>query len=209
MFSMNGAALTLKDVEIMQAVEVDGLTWPQTMEKIGVSYCAIARAKKKPEYRELVIAALEAKGKTPEAFASKLIQMLDKTREVNVNGELVAIDDNVAQTAALNKWGDILGVDAPKETNIRDITGQSDEELDREIAAAAEQFGLDERPEQPAMDAGNPRQIETDVLPVRAVFQPEGREAGLAVDLPVSGGEVQGEGCSGREPDRKIGPGSV
>jgi len=123
--------LKYQDLEIMQSQEVEHKTYKETVEELGVSVNAIADAKKKTAYRDLVIAALNSRGVTVETFAEDLKTMMKKKKTIVVAQEgVMEVDDNKSQLTALLKFGDILGVDAPKEFDLkRSMSTMGDDEL--------------------------------------------------------------------------------
>ncbi len=123
--------LKIKDLEIMQSQEVEHKEYTETMAELGVTRNAIADAKKKPAYRELVIAALAEKQVTVDTFAQNLKDLMEAKKQINVHDEgLIEVNDNTARVAATMKFGDILGVDAPKEFDLKhSMAAMSDDEL--------------------------------------------------------------------------------
>lgn len=137
--------LTLRDLEIMHMTEIEGKSYDEVQDKLDISRCTIARTKKKPEYRELVLAALEQRHTTAETFAELLIKKLNAQKVIFVRTdeedkkEEITVDDNPTQMTALTKFGDILGVDAPKEFDLKhSMAAMSDEELQNAIQESAE-----------------------------------------------------------------------
>lgn len=134
-----------RDFKIMEMTEIQGKSYDQVQKELGISRCTIARTKKKPEYRELVLAALEQRHTTAETFAELLIKKLNAQKTVFVrtdeedNKTEITVDDNPTQMTALTKFGDILGVDAPKEFDLKhSMAAMSDEELQKAIQESAE-----------------------------------------------------------------------
>lgn len=167
--------LTIRDLEVMKYHEVDGMTLDETAEKVGVSRSTVKTIKKRPAYRDLVITAIEGKEYTADEFAEKLIQLLEAKKGSThlIDDEQVRDEDNVTQFNALKKWGDILGVDAPKEYDVKhELATASDAELDKALEEAERDFKpvVSGRTESPAL----PDSIRTQsppVLPVRTVLQ--------------------------------------
>jgi len=119
----------------MKSQEVDHDTWEKTSEKVGVSQMTISRTKKKQAYRDIIIAALEQQGATPETFAEDLMRLM-KAKKTIVSKEegVLTVNDNVTQFNAVQKFGDILGVDAPKEFDLKhSMASMSDEELQEAV----------------------------------------------------------------------------
>jgi len=127
--------LTLQDLEIMDSLEVRHKTWDETQEAVGVSRFTIAQTRKKAAYRDLVIAALAQRQITVDTFAGNLADLMKARKEVVVRDEgLVEVDDNVTRLNATLKFGDILGVDAPKDFNLKhSMATLSDDELQEAI----------------------------------------------------------------------------
>lgn len=128
-------AANLRDLEIMKSQEVDHDTWEETAEKVGVSLMTITRTKRKQSYRDIVIAALENEEETPETFAKSLKGLMHAKKSINTKEDgVVEVEDNVIQFNAVKKFGDILGVDAPKEFDLKhSMASMSDNELQEAV----------------------------------------------------------------------------
>lgn len=135
-------AANLRDLEIMKSQEVDHDTWEETAEKVGVSLMTITRTKRKQSYRDIVIAALENEEETPETFAKSLKGLMHAKKSINTKEDgVVEVEDNVIQFNAVKKFGDILGVDAPKEFDLKhSLAHASDEEIQDEINASKKEL---------------------------------------------------------------------
>jgi hypothetical protein len=157
--------INLVDLQVMQLRELENLPIQTVAAQLHIPVTRVNAIRKKAAYRDMVIAALEEKGYNAVKFADKLVQMLDKNKSIVVDHEVVEVSDNVAQNAALQRWGDILGVDAPKEHNIS-VAGSSDAELDQQIIEAEKQFGVDEKPGQPGLGNGCTGEEQGTDLPV-------------------------------------------
>jgi len=135
--------MTMRDLEIFKANQIDGKTLDKTAEIVGVSRKTVSRTKSKVSYHELAQAALEQKGLTVDVYAGKLIEKLDARKGVNYDGERIEEDDNVAQMTALKEVAQIYGVHAPREIDLKhSLASASDEELDQNLADAAARLGV-------------------------------------------------------------------
>lgn len=157
--------INLLDLQVMQLRELENMPIEKVAATLHVPVSRVNAIRKKIAYRDMVIAAMEEKGYNAVKFADKLIEHLDKTKAIVVDHEVVEVSDNVAQNAALQRWGDILGVDAPKEHNLN-VAGSSDAELDQQLKEAEEQYGLVKKSEQPGMDERGSGTEQGTVLPV-------------------------------------------
>jgi hypothetical protein len=157
--------VTLLDLQVMQGKELLHKTDQEIAKSLNVTVQRVKKCQKKQGYRDMVIAALEERGYTAAKFAEKLSESLDKTKAIVVDHEVVEVSDNVAQNAALQRWGDILGVDAPKES-VFAFAGSSDAELDQQLEEAAKQFGVVEQSGQQAMGDGSSDPESGTLLPV-------------------------------------------
>ncbi len=134
--------LTYRDLEIMHSQEIAHHTRQQTADMLNVSVPTIARTKKKAAYRELVIAALEEKGVTASTVAQSLKDLMEANKHINVRNEgLQEVSDNIVRFNATAKIGDIMGVDAPKEFDLKHtMAAMSDEELQDAVNASAKEL---------------------------------------------------------------------
>ena len=127
--------LTYRDLQIMHSQEIAHDTRAQTADKLGVSVPTIARTKKKAAYRDLVLAALEEKEVTAVTVAESLKKLMNANKHINVKDEgLQEVEDNIVRFNATAKIGDIMGVDAPKEFDLKHtMAAMGDEELKNAI----------------------------------------------------------------------------
>lgn len=134
--------LNLTELEIMHSQEVNGDTYPQTCEKLEVSRSKIARTKNKQAYRDLVIAALEQQGATAVTYAENLIKLMAAKKTIRIKGgKTVEAEDNIVQFNATSEFGDILGVKAPKEFDLKhSMAAMSDNELGDAINESVEEL---------------------------------------------------------------------
>lgn len=112
------------------------------MGELDVSRNTIARTKKKQAYREIVITELEQRKVTAATFAKNLKKLLTaKKTLLTKDGEEVKVVDNVTRFNALKKHGDILGVDAPKEFDLKhSMSAMGDDELQEAIDNSVEEL---------------------------------------------------------------------
>jgi hypothetical protein len=105
----------------------------------------------------LAQAALEEKGYTVDRLVSDLIAKTKAQKDINIGGSCIQVDDNVAQLKAIERIGDIYGVNAPKDISITGIAGSSDAEIFEELEEAlqaARMAGADREQGSPEEDAG-------------------------------------------------------
>jgi predicted DNA-binding protein (UPF0251 family) len=149
--------LTLRDLEILQKHTIEGKTQRVTAMEMGISKDVIKRTKRKPAYNQLAQAALEEKGYTVDRLVSDLIAKTKAQKDINIGGSCIQVDDNVAQLKAIERIGDIYGVNAPKDISITGIAGSSDAEIFEELEEAlqaARVAGADREQGSPEEDAG-------------------------------------------------------
>jgi hypothetical protein len=93
-------------------------------------------------YREAVIAACEERGVTAETYATNLIALMKAKKHINVRKKgLQKVDDNIVQFNATSEFGDILGVKAPKEYDLKHtMAAMSDEELQSAFDGSVEEM---------------------------------------------------------------------
>jgi len=123
----------------MESQEIQRHTRQQTADLLNVSVPTISRTKKKAAYRELVIAALDEKGVTAATVAESLKNLMEANKHINVKNEgLQEVSDNIVRFNATAKIGDIMGVDAPKEFDLKHtMAAMGDEELQEAVNASA------------------------------------------------------------------------
>lgn len=138
----NSNNLNLRDLEVMHSLEVEKNNVIQTAEKVHISTKTVTRTTKKAAYRELVIAALEEQGATPETYAANIIKLMEAKKFINVKKKgLQKVDDNIVQFNATSEFGDILGVKAPKEFDLKHtMAAMSDEELQEAVNNSAKEL---------------------------------------------------------------------
>jgi len=144
-------SVTTKDLAVLKLHEVEGKTLQETADVMGVSRTTVKQIKKRPAYREMVLLALEQESKTPADYAKKLMALVEAKKTINVGGHPIETEDNVTQFNATKQWGNILGVDAPKELDVQhSLAGASDEELGKALTEAESRLGVDEGRGEPA-----------------------------------------------------------
>ena len=134
--------LNLTELGIMHSQEVENKTYPETCEDLGVSRDKIKRTKKKQAYRDLVIAALDQKGATADKYAEKIIELMEAQKTIRLKGgTTVKSPDNIVQFNATSEFGDILGVKAPKEFDLKhSMAAMGDDELKEAINESVEEL---------------------------------------------------------------------
>jgi transcriptional regulator with XRE-family HTH domain len=127
-------ALTLRDLEIAKR-ELEGVPQEQIAEEVGVCRKTVHNTKAKPAYRDLMLSALENNKFGVNDLAKKLVELVDARKSLNVDGQIHIVEDNVTMLGAARKLCDILGVDAPKELDIKASTANmTNEELARGLS---------------------------------------------------------------------------
>ena len=134
--------LNLRDLEVMHSLEVDRNNVKETAEIVHVSEKTVQRTTKKQAYRDCVIASLGEQGATPETYAKNLIRLMEAKKSVVVRKKgVVMVDDNIVQFNANSEFGDILGVKAPKEYDLKhSMASLSDDELQNELNASVKEL---------------------------------------------------------------------
>ena len=135
------AELNYRDLQIMHSQEVEHDTYPETMKKLDVGHATIARAKKKAAYRQLVIDSLAERKTTADTYADNLIELMKADKGINVRGSLVKMPDNIARFNANSEFGDILGVKAPKELDLKHtMAAMGDDELQDAVNSSVKEL---------------------------------------------------------------------
>lgn len=126
----------------MHSQEVENKTYSDTCEDLGVSRDKIKRTKKKQAYRDLVIAAAAEQGVTAEYYVKKLIGLMDAQKTIRLKGgNTLKAPDNIVQFNATSEFGDILGVKAPKEFDLKhSMAAMGDNELKEAIDDSVEEL---------------------------------------------------------------------
>lgn len=134
--------LNLRDLEIMNSLEVEKNSHKKTAEKVHVSTSTVTRTTKKRAYRDIVIASMEEQGATPETYAANIIKLMKAKKLIVSKKEgIVTTDDNIVQFNATSEFGDILGVKAPKEFDLKHtMAAMSDEELQEAVNNSAKEL---------------------------------------------------------------------
>ena len=147
----------MDDITVIQHHEVEKKSLDETAAIMNVSRETVKRIKRKPAYRDFVLEAIENKGYNADKFAEQLIALTEAKKKMNVEGELEDVDDNPTRMKAVEKMGDILGVDAPKEYDLQhSIAAKSDAELAEEFGRAKREYGLDKTESSDNDDATKP-----------------------------------------------------
>jgi DNA-binding transcriptional MocR family regulator len=102
----------------------------ETAKKLKISPSTVSRTKKKLAYRESLLASLAQREVTVDAVADNLKTLMTKKKVMNIGGKRTDVDDNIAQFNATAKVCDIMGVDAPKEFDLKhSMAAMGDDEL--------------------------------------------------------------------------------
>ncbi|MCE5185037.1 MAG: hypothetical protein LLF76_02805 [Planctomycetaceae bacterium] len=168
---LDGNVATLRDLQIFKAHTLEGKTLDKTAKELGISRDTIKRTKRKPVYRDMVLAALEAKGFTVDDYVAKLIDLAHAKKSINIGGLAEEVDDNVTQMKAIEKIGNVYGDNAPREINIAgDLASASDAELLAEITELSGQPGVVSQPGEQGSVEGSGDEGEGTVLPIPTIL---------------------------------------
>jgi len=180
--------LTKRDLLIYKKNIVEGKTLRKTAQELGVCTETVKRTKKKQAFREYALSALEQLGYSVDTHIKRLVELTMADRYAAYRGERTAEPDNPVRMQAAKEIGQIMGLHAPKESNVQhNIAMSSDEDLFAEIDEAAGNFKIIEsefvdaeecerllhtEPDTSCRGAG---EGETASLPLRALLQEDGR----------------------------------
>lgn len=159
---MSGEATATKNPAVpyrdAQIIARCGFGQEQQMEvakDMGLHRNTVCRVMNSETARQLMVGALEQAGVTVAKLAKKHADLLDAKKEMNVDGELETVNDNVTQLGVLKELNSIYGTHAPKEFDIRGSTAQAPlDELADAAQASLEQLRLDGPAGEPATPAG-------------------------------------------------------
>jgi hypothetical protein len=130
--------LTKRDLLVYKKNIVEGKTLKKTAQELGICTETVKRTKKKLAFREYALAALEQLGYSVDTHMRRLVELTMADRYAAYRGERTAEPDNPVRIQAAKEIGQIMGLHAPKETNVQhNIAMSSDEELFAEIDEAA------------------------------------------------------------------------
>lgn len=137
---MSKRPLTVKQRKLIKA-RVEGKTLRESAQEAGYSGPESAhRALKTGNANAAMIAALERRGITDDKIAAKVDELMDATKLVGKNADVVA-PDNAARLGAVSEANKIKGVYAPTK---QEITGKDGKPLAlakpmsvKDLAAAA------------------------------------------------------------------------
>ena len=155
---------TLRDAEVVLHHGLENRTLEETGKIMNLSKSTIKRTKRRAAYNELAIQA----GEDLDHDIKELMKKLwDKTEaKYKLKGaEAEEVDAHSIQMRALERLGDVYGIDAPKEVDIAGLIASSSiEELLAEIVETKRRYEMAEGGEQPAVDVDNSETIEGAVL---------------------------------------------
>lgn len=163
---MDTSALNLRDVAIFKAHTLEGLSLNETAQKVGCSRDTVKRTKKKEAYHRLAQEALERQQYGIDELVGDLIAKTKAKKELYIGSGVIEVDDNITQLKAIERIGDIYGVNAPTNLNVAAIAGSSDEELAGEIEEACREAGVDDTESQPRLGGETDNALEGTVLPI-------------------------------------------
>ncbi len=178
--------LTKRDLLVYKKNIVEGKTLSKTAQELGICSETVKRTKQKQAFREYALAALQELGYTVDTHIERLVALTMADRYAAYRGERTSEPDNPVRMQAMKEIGQMMGLHAPKETNVQhNIAMSSDEELFEELDAVAKSCNvidavfvegesceglLREEPDRSCRNAG---EGETTSLSVRALLQAE------------------------------------
>jgi hypothetical protein len=158
----------------------------KTAQELGICTETVKRTKKKQAFREYALMALQDLGYTVDTHIRRLVELTLADRYAAYHGSRTAEPDNPVRMQAAKELGQIMGLHAPKESNVQhNVTMSSDEELFEELDAVAKacnvidsEFVDSESCErllrnESSTDCRSAGEGESPALPVRALLQEE------------------------------------
>lgn len=133
--------LTTKQLTAFKYHEMEHKTIPQTADILGVDESTIDNWKTKPAWHELAQCALAKGHNIMEEWAESVWAFREKKKQINVDGELEEVDDNIAQGKFIDVISDTFGLKPPQQLKI--VAGPSDADLDKELAESAKKFAVE------------------------------------------------------------------
>lgn len=133
--------LNWRDMQIMES-QLSGDSNAVTADKVECCTRTVQLTKRKLEYREVVIAKLAEKDYCAETYAENMIAhtKAEKTIVSKAEGKIVVADNNTRLTADM-ELGDIFGVKAPKQVDLKhSMAAMSDDELLKEVQRSQKEF---------------------------------------------------------------------
>jgi len=125
------------DNAIYQSQEVEGKTYKETSEELGISANCIADAKKLDAYREAVLQTAEERW----SVAEKIVDQLDEGFAATKKTKFGEQADGVRRIQALKELNTIAGVYAPKQFDLKhSMAAMSDDELGKAVDASVKEL---------------------------------------------------------------------
>jgi len=148
---------TIRDAEVVYHHGLGNHTIEEAGKLMNLSPSTIKRTKRRAAYNELAIKAGEDLGHDINELMEKL---WDKTE-----AKYKKTDAHNIQMRALERLGDVYGIDAPKEVDVAALIASSSiEELLAEIIETKRRLGMDEERGEPAVDVDPPSETSGTVL---------------------------------------------
>lgn len=127
----------------MAIMKMSGLNNTEIAEESGLTRKTVGVILDKPAIRQMMMDALGEHEFTLSKLAKKNIDMLSAKKSIPLNGEMVEVEDNVAQVTSMKELNSIYGVHAPKQLDVRASAAEASlEELTEQADAALEEFNL-------------------------------------------------------------------
>jgi hypothetical protein len=134
-------SLNSRDLEIVHSQLIEGDSNVVTAEKVGCSERTVRRTKQKQAYRDLVIAQLAEIEYDAATYAKNMVAHTKAEKKIRFNGEDEKVPDTKHRLIADMKLGDVFGVEAPKEFDLKhSMAAMSDDELLQEIDKSTEEL---------------------------------------------------------------------
>jgi DNA-binding CsgD family transcriptional regulator len=131
--------LNARDAEVWRLRNVEKLSLVQTAEVLGTSERTIRHVEKKQAYRDVGIAAAGELGYDPKKYVKNVIELTEAEKIINIGGEEVRCPENKVRLEANTKLGDMFGMSAPKQFDLKHtMSAMSDEEIDAAVDESVE-----------------------------------------------------------------------
>jgi len=136
-----GPELNARDLAVFHYRKDEGLSVRKTAEVMGIGVRTVLRTEQKKAYRDVAIKEMEEQGFPVKSYIEKMIGLTEAEKEINVNGALAEVADNPIQLSATEALGDIYGLKAPKDLNLKHtMDAVGDDELEDALNKSAEEI---------------------------------------------------------------------
>ena len=130
-------------------LSLEGLNKVEIAKKTGKDRGTIANILNKDGIRQIIMDGFAEHNFTISMLLKKNIDMLDAKKEIPLSGELVEVEDNVAQATAMKEINQIYGIHAPKQLDVRASAAEaSTEELADQVESSLQEFRVAAKTEQ-------------------------------------------------------------